>query len=165
MDEIKREQMFIKGTLAPADDAGAFESVTPASVGGRAGVPHSTAGVADWAMRAAHRAFDKSPWRRMSATQRGTRRRRVAQCLAPVADRRGRIETTRSGEPLRETTRQARIPVETYGHSAGLADEACDDRASSGPDVPLSLAAREPLAAAVKARRPARRAADLCVMK
>lgn len=149
MSEITSYQMFIDGRWCEASDGKRFGSVNPSDEKVWATFPEATAADVDRAVRAAHRAFEEGPWRRMSASERGKCLHRIARELESATDALSRIETTDTGKLLRETQWQARNLIDVYDYYGGLANKIEGQIPPIGPNGPLSLIVREPLGVVV----------------
>lgn len=145
MTEHRRYQMFIDGKWEDASDGGVFESINPATEDVWAHLPEATVDDVDRAVAAAHRAFEHGPWPRMTATERGRCLRRLAACIAPLAQELARVETTDTGKLLRETSWQASNLVNVYEYYAGLADKIHGDVPPPGSGQSMAIVMREPV--------------------
>lgn len=145
MTELHRYQMFIDGGWTDASDGSTLELMNPTTEEIWALVPDATAADVDRAVEAAQRAFDHGPWPRMTAADRGRCLRKLAACIAPIADELANVETTDTGKLLRETTWQANNVVGIYEYYAGLADKIHGDVPPSGAGQPMSFVLREPV--------------------
>lgn len=145
MAELKRYRMFIDGRWVDAEDGKTFESVNPANGRPWAVFPAATAGDADRAVKAAHRAFQEGPWAKFTPTERGKLLRRLAELMPAASEELGRIETIDTGKLFKETRWQANRLAESYEFYAGLADKVHGETLPiDKPDV-FVCTVREPL--------------------
>lgn len=145
MDDIRTYQMLIDGAWVDASDGGSFDSVNPSTGAVWSRVPEATEADVNRAVEAAHRAFAKGPWARMTPTERGKCLRRLGDLLADQSEGLGRTESVDTGKMLRETRWQARYIAEFFHFFAGCADKV------SGETLPIDkpdmfvFTKREPL--------------------
>ena len=123
MTNIKSYQMYIDGSWAGASDGALFDSVNPATNKVWARIPEATAEDVDRAVKAAHYAFSKGPWSKMTPTERGKILRRLAELLADKSEDLGRTESIDSGKMFKETRWQAKYISEFFQFYAGCADK------------------------------------------
>jgi acyl-CoA reductase-like NAD-dependent aldehyde dehydrogenase len=145
MAAIHTYQMLIDGAWVDASDGGTFDSTNPANGEVWSRIPEATEADVDRAVRAAHDAFLKGPWSKMTPTARGKCLRRLAELLTERSEALGRIETIDSGKLLKETRWQASYIAEFFHFFAGCADKI------SGETLPIDkpdmfvFTKREPL--------------------
>ncbi len=145
MAEIQAYQMLINGAWVDASDGGAFDSTNPATGEVWSRVPEATEADVETAVQAAHEAFLKGPWSKMTPTQRGKCLRRLAELLVERSETLGRIESIDTGKMLKETKWQAAYIAEFFQFFAGCADKI------SGETLPIDkpdlfvFTKREPL--------------------
>ncbi len=138
-------QMFIDGNWRDAGDGGRFTSLNPANEEDWAEVPEATVQDVNDAVEAAHRAFTEGPWPRMKPAERGRYLRRIAECVRPLTEELGRLETIDTGKLLRETRWQAGNVANVYDFYSGLADKIHGYVPVSSPDDPFMFTMREPV--------------------
>src|SRR5260370_15888861 len=87
-------------------------------------VAESDAPDVDKAVAAARAAFDKGPWRKMSASQRGVLMNKLADLIEKHADELAQLESLDNGKPY-QTARAADLPLTMacYRYFAGWADK------------------------------------------
>ena len=145
MADIRAYQMLIDGEWVDASDGGTFDSTNPATGEVWSRVPEATEADVDCAVRAAHEAFLKGPWSKMTPTQRGKCLRKLGDLLADRSEELGRTETIDTGKMLKETKWQATYIAEFFHFFAGCADKI------SGETLPIDkpdlfvFTKREPL--------------------
>ena len=123
MADIKSYQMLIDGEWVDAQDGGTFESINPADGQVWSRIPEATEGDVDRAVQAAHEAFTKGPWARMTPTERGKTLRKLGDLLAEHSEKLGRTESVDTGKMLKETRWQAKYIAEFFHFFAGCADK------------------------------------------
>jgi len=145
MTELKKYQMFIGGKWVDAENGDTFDSVNPATGEAWASIPAATAGDANRAVAAAHKAFSEGPWRTMLATERGVLLRNLAEAMKEHSEKLGRIETTDTGKLFAETRWQAAYLSSYYHYYAGLADKVHGDTLPIDKPNMWTMTVREPL--------------------
>ncbi len=93
-------RMLIDGEWVDAVSGKTFESIDPATERPIAQVAHGEAADVDRAVRAARRAFDDGPWRRMSPSERGQILWRTADLMEKAADELAALEALDNGKPV-----------------------------------------------------------------
>ncbi|MFF2317884.1 aldehyde dehydrogenase [Arthrobacter sp. NPDC058097] len=101
---------------------GVMQSIDPATEEVWAQVPDGTAADVDLAVAAARDALN-GPWKRMTATDRGDRIRRLGDLLDEHAARLGELETRDNGKVWSETTNEVRRAAKWLRYYAGAADK------------------------------------------
>ncbi|QGX97571.1 aldehyde dehydrogenase [Roseovarius faecimaris] len=145
MADVQTYQMLIDGAWCDASDGATFDSENPATGKVWARIPEATEADVNRAVEAAHEAFLKGPWSKMTPTQRGAHLRRLAELLADRSEDLGRTETIDTGKMLKETRWQAKYIAEFFQFYAGCADKI------SGETLPIDkpdlfvFTKREPL--------------------
>ena len=145
MTEVKKYQMLIDGKWTSGIDNKFFDSVNPYTGMVWCRVPEANSQDVDAAVQAAHKAFSKGPWSKMTPTQRGGCLRKLADLLSEMSEPLGEIETIDTGKMLKETRWQAKYIAEFFHFYAGCADKI------SGENLPIDkpdlvvFTEREPL--------------------
>ena len=145
MANLKKYKMFIGGEWVDAENGDSFESINPATGEAWASIPAATAGDADRAVTAAHKAFSEGPWSTMLATERGVLLRNLAEAMKEHSEELGRIETTDTGKLFAETRWQAAYLSTYYHYYAGLADKVHGDTLPIDKPNMWTMTVREPL--------------------
>ncbi len=96
---------FIGGEYVEGLSGRTFPDLNPADNEPITEVYEGLAEDVDRAVRAARRAFDEGPWRRMSARERAAILRRVAELIETQAEEIASIETLDTGIPISQTAR------------------------------------------------------------
>ncbi|MBP0621166.1 aldehyde dehydrogenase [Cupriavidus consociatus] len=99
----------------------------------------------DAAVKAARKAFDTGPWRRMAPAQRKRRLLALADLMRAHADELALLESLSVGKPIRDTT-AIDVPASAacFAWNAEAVDKIYDQVAPTGPDVVATIT-REPL--------------------
>lgn len=145
MADVQTYQMLINGEWCDASDGATFDSENPATGEVWAKIPEATEEDVNRAVDAAHDAFLKGPWSKLTPTQRGAHLRKLAELLADKSEDLGRTETIDTGKMLKETRWQAKYIAEFFQFYAGCADKI------SGETLPIDkpdlfvFTKREPL--------------------
>ncbi|RKF16799.1 aldehyde dehydrogenase [Roseovarius spongiae] len=145
MSDIRDYEMLIDGAWCGASDGGTFDSVNPATGAVWARIPEATEADVDRAVRAAHDAFTKGDWARMTPSERGKCLRRLGDLLADKSEELGRTETIDSGKMLKETRWQAKYIAEFFHFYAGAADKISGDTLPIDKPEMFVFTRREPL--------------------
>src|SRR6185503_13111301 len=98
------------------------ETINPATGEVIARVAEGEAPDIDKAVKAARRAFDKGPWRKMSARERGKLINRLADLIERNIEELAALETLDNGKPIRDSL-AADLPltIDCYRYYAGWA--------------------------------------------
>ena len=122
--EIRRTQMLIDGQWLDAASGKTFETLDPATGEVIARVAEGDKEDVDRAVKAARKAFETGPWRRMDARERGRCLYRLADLIERHADELAALETLDNGKPIGES-RNADLPltIDCYRYYAGWADK------------------------------------------
>jgi phenylacetaldehyde dehydrogenase len=120
-DFIARDhQMLIGGRFVHAQSGKSFPVYNPATGEVMARVPEAESVDVDLAVRAARKAFDDGPWRRMSASQRGRLLWKLADLIEANLEEFAELESIDNGKPL-SVARVADVPltVDLFRYMAG----------------------------------------------
>jgi aldehyde dehydrogenase (NAD+) len=117
-------KLLIDGKWVNSASGKTFETINPATEEVIAEVAEGDAVDIDLAVKAARRAFDSGPWRKMDARDRGRLMYRLADLIEENIDELAEIETLDNGKPLAEA-RNGDLPlvVDTIRYYAGWADK------------------------------------------
>src|ERR1051325_4482448 len=80
-DKVRQTKMLIDGKWINSTSGRTFETINPATGDVIANVAEGEAPDVDKAVKAARKAFDKGPWRKMSARERGKIMNRLADLI------------------------------------------------------------------------------------
>lgn len=90
---------YINNAFVPPEKGGTFETLNPATNKPITQVASGTAEDIDRAVQAARTAFDKGPWPRMTAKERGAHLRRVGELIESKANEIAEVEIEDTGIP------------------------------------------------------------------
>jgi len=121
---IQHTDCFINGKWVPAASGKRFETINPATEEVIAEVAEGDKEDIDLAVNAARAAFDKGPWTRMDARDRGKMMYRLADLIEEEIDELAALESLDNGKPVREA-RTADLPlvIDCIRYYAGFADK------------------------------------------
>ncbi len=116
------KQLLIDGTWVNSVSGKTFETLNPATEEVLCRVAEGGKEDVDKAVKAARRAFETGPWRKMSTAERARIMLRLADLIEKHADELAQIETLDNGKPINES-RYVDVPqtVETFRYYAGWA--------------------------------------------
>ncbi len=122
--QIRQTECFIGGKWIPAQSGKTFETVNPATEEVIAHVAEGDAADVDAAVKAAREAFDRGPWKKMDARERGRIMNRLADLLEEEIDELAALESLDNGKPIRDS-RNADLPltIDCLRYYAGYADK------------------------------------------
>jgi acyl-CoA reductase-like NAD-dependent aldehyde dehydrogenase len=125
--------LLIDGRLSEAADGKSFTTYNPATGGAISDVAEAGVEDIERAVHAARRAFDHGPWRRLEATERGKRLRRVADLIRSRQTDLALLDSTDCGKPVKDSMDvDAPMAAEFFEYFAGLCDKIC------GQTIPAS---------------------------
>lgn len=121
---IRRTQLLIGGKWVDAVSGKTFETTCPATEEKIADVAEADAADVDLAAKAARKAFETGPWRRMDARDRGRLMYRLADLMEEHIDELAALESLDNGKPIRDA-RAADLPlsIDCIRYYAGYADK------------------------------------------
>src|SRR5580700_8558355 len=122
---VRQTKMLINNRWVDSISGKTFETINPATGEIIARVAEADAADVDVAVKAARKAFHvKSPWRRMSAAERGKTLNRLADLIEKHAEELSTLESLDNGKP-RHIAMAADLPltVACYRYYAGWADK------------------------------------------
>jgi aldehyde dehydrogenase (NAD+) len=122
--KVSQTKMLIDGKWVDAQSGRTFETINPATGDVIARVAEGEKPDVDRAVKAARKAFEKGPWRKMSARERGKTMNRLADLMEKNLDELAALETLDNGKPIRDS-RAADLPlaIDCYRYYAGWADK------------------------------------------
>lgn len=122
--KVKHTECFIDGKWVPAASGKTFATINPATEEEIAQVAEGDAEDIDRAAQAARRAFEKGPWSKMDARDRGRLIYRLADLIEEELDELAALETLDNGKPIRDA-RAADLPlvIDVLRYYAGYADK------------------------------------------
>jgi aldehyde dehydrogenase (NAD+) len=122
---VRQTKMLINNRWVDSISGKTFETINPATGDIIARVAEADAADVDVAVKAARKAFHvKSPWRRMSAAERGKTLNRLADLIEKHAEELSTLESLDNGKP-RHIAMAADLPltIACYRYYAGWADK------------------------------------------
>ncbi|HEY4218786.1 MAG TPA: aldehyde dehydrogenase family protein [Gemmatimonadaceae bacterium] len=137
-------QIYIDGAFVDAHARARLDVINPATQDIIARVPDGDATDVDRAVQAARRAFDASPWRDVTAQERGRILFRLAQIVRDHSSELAELETINNGKPIAESEFDIADVATCFEYYGGLATKIHGDVVPV-PDNALSLALREPI--------------------
>jgi len=122
--KISQTKMLIDGKWIDSASGKTFETLNPATGEVIARVAEGDREDVDRAVRAARKAFEEGPWRKMNARERGRCLYRLADLIERHFDELAALETLDNGKPISES-KSADLPltIECYRYYAGWADK------------------------------------------
>lgn len=126
-------KLLINNQWVPSESGKTFPTFNPATGEELAQVAEADAADVDRAVKAARNAFERGPWRKTSASERGRLMNRLADLMEQNADELARLETLDNGMPL-SVARMVALPlmVAHIRYFAGWADK------NHGKTIPIS---------------------------
>jgi aldehyde dehydrogenase (NAD+) len=121
---VRQTQCFIGGQWIPAASGKTFDTIHPATEEVIAQVAEGDAEDVDLAVKAARKALETGPWKKMDARDRGRLMNRLADLMEEEADELAALETLDNGKPIRDS-RGADLPltIDCIRYYAGYADK------------------------------------------
>ncbi len=118
----KPKKLLIDGKWVDSISGKTFETINPATEEVLCRVAEGGKEDVDLAVKAARRAFETGPWRKMSTAERARIMLSLADVIEKHADELAQIETLDNGKPITES-RYVDVPqtVETFRYYAGFA--------------------------------------------
>ncbi|MGV9711872.1 aldehyde dehydrogenase family protein [Gordonia sp. NPDC003424] len=141
--------LYIDGKWRRASDGGTRDIVNPADGSVVAVVDEATADDARAAIAAARAAFDDSPWRRTTVSERTAMLDRIADLLLRDRDEIARIETLDTGKTLRESHIDIDDVVSVFRYYARLAAVESERLVDVGDPTIISRVVHEPVGVCV----------------
>ena len=117
-------KLLIDGRWRDSQSGKTFETVNPATEEVIAEVSEGDAADIDLAVKAARKAFDHGPWRKMDARDRGRLMYKLGDLIEENIDELAELETLDNGKPIRES-RNVDLPlaIDCLRYYAGWADK------------------------------------------
>jgi acyl-CoA reductase-like NAD-dependent aldehyde dehydrogenase len=118
----KPKKLLIDGKFVDAASGKTFETINPATEEVLAKVPEGGKEDVDKAVKAARRALESGPWRKMPTFERARLIYKLADLIEKHADELAQLETLDNGKPISESRYvDVAQTVETYRYYAGWA--------------------------------------------
>ncbi len=121
---VKATKLLINNRWVNSESGKTFATINPATGLEIAQVAEADAADVERAVRAARAAFDKGPWRKMAAAERGRLLNRLADLMEQHADELAMLESLDNGKPY-QVAKAADLPlsIACYRYYAGWADK------------------------------------------
>jgi len=122
--KIGPTQLLIDGKWVNSVSGRTFETINPTNGEAICRVQEGEKVDVDKAVKAARRAFDEGPWKKMNARERGRLLYKLADLIEQNIDELAALETLDNGKPIRDS-RNADLPltIDCYRYYAGWADK------------------------------------------
>src|ERR1700722_16060529 len=122
--KVRQTKLLIDGKWLNAASGKTFETINPATGEVIAHVAEGDKADVDKAVKAARKAFEKGPWRKMSARERGKCLYKLADLVEKNVEELAMLETLDNGKPIRDA-KAADLPlvIDCYRYYAGWADK------------------------------------------
>src|SRR5256884_1882274 len=122
--KINATKLLINGQWVSSTSGKTFPTINPATGEVITNVAEADAPDVDKAVAAARAAFEKGPWKKMPASQRGMHMNRLADLIEKHADELAQLEALANGKPY-HVARAADLPltIACYRYYAGWADK------------------------------------------
>ncbi len=118
----KPKKMLIDGKFVDAVSGKTFDTINPATEEVLAKVPEGGKEDVDKAVKAARRALETGPWRKMPAHERARLIYKLSDLIEKHADELAQLETLDNGKPISESRYvDVAQTIETYRYYAGWA--------------------------------------------
>ena len=140
-------QLYIDGTFVDSASNRWIDVIDPSTMALIARVPEPTSAEVSSAISAARRAFDRGPWKDVTAQERGRILFRLAQVVRDHAAEWAELETRNNGKPIVEAEFDIADVATCFEYYGGLATKIHGD-VIPVPDNAMSLALREPIGVA-----------------
>jgi aldehyde dehydrogenase (NAD+) len=122
--KVRQTKMLIDGKWVDSASGHTFETLNPANGEVIAHVAEGDKADVDKAVRAARKAFDKGPWRKMNARERGRILYKLADLIEQHIDELAKLESLDNGKPLKDSmTADLPLVIDCYRYYAGWADK------------------------------------------
>lgn len=116
----KPKKLLIDGKWVDAESGKTFETRNPATDEVLCKVAEGSKADVDKAVKAARKAFEEGPWRKMAAAERARLLYKLADAIESHADEFAQIETLDNGKPIKESRWVDVVQaVETFRYYAG----------------------------------------------
>ncbi|HTV48068.1 MAG TPA: aldehyde dehydrogenase family protein [Phycisphaerae bacterium] len=122
--KVHQTKMLIDGKWVDSVSGRTFETINPTTGEPIARVAEGEKADVDKAVAAARKAFDKGPWRKISARERGKLINKLADLIEKHQEELAQLETLDNGKPINDS-RAADLPltIDCYRYYAGWADK------------------------------------------
>ncbi len=141
----KNKQLLIDGKWVDAESGKTFETRNPATDQVIAKVAEGSKADVDKAVKAARKAVEEGPWRKMSTAQRAKLMFKLADLIEKNADELAQLETLDNGKPINEA-KHIDVPqtIETFRYYGGWATKIEGETINANPNM-FTYTLREPV--------------------
>lgn len=141
----KDKQLLIDGKWVDAESGKTFETRNPATDQVIGKVAEGSKADVDKAVKAARKAVEDGPWRKMSTAQRAKLIYKLADLCEKNADQLAQLETLDNGKPINES-KYVDVPqtIETFRYYAGWATKIEGETINANPNM-FTYTLREPV--------------------
>ncbi len=141
----KNKQLLINGKWVDAESGKTFETRNPATDQVIAKVAEGSKADVDKAVKAARKAVEDGPWRKMSTAQRAKLMFKLADLIEKNADELAQLETLDNGKPINEA-KHIDVPqtIETFRYYGGWATKIEGETINANPNM-FTYTLREPV--------------------
>jgi acyl-CoA reductase-like NAD-dependent aldehyde dehydrogenase len=141
----KTRQLLINGKWVDAESGKTFETRNPANDQVITKVAEGSKADVDNAVKAARKAVEEGPWRKMSTAQRAKLMFKLADLVEKNADELAQLETLDNGKPINES-KYVDVPqtIETFRYYGGWATKIEGETINANPNM-FTYTLREPV--------------------
>ncbi|MBI2812158.1 MAG: aldehyde dehydrogenase family protein [Candidatus Melainabacteria bacterium] len=141
----KDKQLLIDGKWVNAESGKTFETRNPATDQVIGKVAEGSKADVDKAVKAARKAVEDGPWRKMSTAQRAKLMFKLADLIEKNADQLAQLETLDNGKPINES-KHIDVPqtIETFRYYGGWATKIEGETINANPNM-FTYTLREPV--------------------
>ena len=122
--KVANQKLFINGKWVNSISGKTFATLNPATGQEICKVAEADSADVDLAVKAARKAFESGPWKKMSAAERGRRINKLADLMEKNLPELAALESLDNGKPLRDSL-NADLPlsIKAYRYYAGWCDK------------------------------------------
>ena len=122
--KVSNQKLFINGKWVNSISGKTFATLNPATGQEICQVAEADSADVDLAVKAARKAFESGPWKKMSAAERGRRINKLADLMEKNLPALAALESLDNGKPLRDSL-NAGLPlsIKAYRYYAGWCDK------------------------------------------
>ncbi|HEY9679779.1 MAG TPA: aldehyde dehydrogenase family protein [Drouetiella sp.] len=141
----KDKQLLIDGKWVNAESGKTFETRNPANDKVIGKVAEGSKADVDKAVKAARKAVEDGPWRKMTTAQRAKLMYKLADLIEKNADEMAQLETLDNGKPINES-KHIDVPqtIETFRYYGGWATKLEGETINANPNM-FTYTLREPV--------------------
>lgn len=141
----KDKQLLIDGKWVNAESGKTFETKNPANDQVIGKVAEGSKADVDKAVKAARKAVEEGPWRKMSTAQRAKLMLKLADLIEKNSEQLAQLETLDNGKPINES-KHIDVPqtIETFRYYAGWATKLEGETINANPNM-FTYTLREPV--------------------